>query len=136
MALFEWKPLYSVGDSRIDAQHQQLFSIANRLHEAHSLGRGKQVLGGIFQELIDYTVTHFAEEEALLQRTGYPDYLRHKQNHEKLLGLVSGYQRQFERGEDGTEERLMAFIKTWLDGHILGMDRNYSQHVLGATSVA
>jgi hemerythrin len=34
MALFAWSETYSVGNPKIDAQHQQLFPLINALHAA------------------------------------------------------------------------------------------------------
>ena len=133
--LFVWQDIYSVGVEAIDNQHKRLFEIANRFHAAYELGAGRPALAAIFKELVDYTVTHFADEERMLLACGYPDYDRHKANHEKLVGLVLGYQRRMEGSEPGVEPQAMNFIKTWLNGHVLGMDRNY-RGCVGATPVA
>lgn len=125
MALFEWRNIYSVGHDELDAQHQKLFSIGNRFHDALTGGKHQSELRSIFMELIHYTQAHFATEEAHLREIKYPEYVRHKENHDKLVKLVSNYAEQFANRENGVEQRAMSFIKTWLDGHILGMDRNY-----------
>jgi hemerythrin len=125
MALFVWQQIYSVGVERIDAQHRRLFEIANRFHAAHQRREPRALLTAIFGELVDYTVSHFADEERLLQAHDYDDFDRHKANHEKLVKLVLGYRRQLENGEPDVEAHAMNFIKTWLNGHVLGMDRNY-----------
>lgn len=125
MILFEWKPIYSVGNDTLDTQHQQLFDIGNRYHAALTAGQSLASLEKIFAELIKYTQFHFETEEAHLRNINYPDYPRHKENHDKLVKLVSNYADQFSSGDQGVEQRAMNFIKTWLDGHILGMDRQY-----------
>lgn len=129
MALFKWEDLYSVGVDTIDQQHQHLFHLANRFAEAYESNTGKHVLAEIFDELIAYTQTHFTLEEKIMREADYPGYFRHKQNHEKLVKLVLGYKHQFENDEKNVESNVMNFIKTWLNGHILGMDRNYRRHV-------
>lgn len=129
MALFVWQDIYSVGVESLDMQHQKLFEIANRFHEAYTNNRGRRVTGFIFAELINYTSLHFEEEERLMRENAYPDFFRHKENHDKLVGLVLKYKEQFEQGEEGIEQRVMEFIKTWLNGHILGMDRNYRPYL-------
>ena len=133
MSVFEWKEIYSVGVPEIDAQHQQLFDIANRFYAAFSAKAGRERLLRIFDELVNYTVTHFADEERLMREYRYPDYDAHKENHEKLIKLVGWYHEQFRRGEPGIEERALEFIKTWLNGHILGMDRKYKPFMTGSS---
>jgi hemerythrin len=129
MSLFEWQSVYSVGDPRTDAQHQQLFDIANRFHRAYQEGRSPRQLSTIFSELIDYTKYHFADEERLMRQAGYPDFDKHKENHDRLVELVGAYCRSFERGDKDVAENAMTFIKTWLTGHILGMDRKYRPYL-------
>ncbi len=129
MGLFTWKDIYSVGVDEIDKQHQQLFDIANRFHYAYENKSETQVLGSIFSELVMYTQKHFEDEERLMREHKFPDFDAHKSNHDKLVKLVSWYVEQFEAGQDGIEETAMNFIKTWLNGHILGMDRKYSPYM-------
>lgn len=125
MALFAWQDIYSVGVEKIDTQHRNLFEIANRFHDACTAQAARSRLIDIFGELVSYTAAHFADEEDMLRAMSCPDYERHKENHTKLVGLVLNYRRQLENGEPEVEARAMEFIKTWLNGHILGMDRNY-----------
>lgn len=125
MALFEWQEIYSVGVERLDNQHKNLFSIANRFHAAYERGENRGVLASIFNEMLEYTAQHFADEERMMRECNYADYDRHKAHHEKLVNLVLGYKRQFDTDQPGVEMAAMNFIKTWLTGHVLGMDRNY-----------
>jgi hemerythrin-like metal-binding protein len=125
MGLFTWQNIYSVGVEQIDNQHKKLFEIANRFHAAFLDRANRTTLAGIFNELIDYTAYHFADEERLMRDHNYPDYERHKANHDKLVSLVMTYKRQLDANEPDVEQRAMDFVKTWLNGHILGMDRNY-----------
>lgn len=131
MGLSVWQDIYSVDVKAIDNQRKRLFEIANRFHAAYELGAGRPVLAGLFKELVDYTVTHFADEERMLLACGYADYDRHKANHEKLVSLVLSYQRRMESSEPDVEPQAMNFIRTWLNGHVLGMDRNYREWVCG-----
>jgi hemerythrin-like metal-binding protein len=129
MALFTWDNIYSVGVTSIDNQHRRLFDIANRFHAAYINRDGRPVLTAIFKELVNYTATHFADEEQLMREHNFPDYPEHKAQHDKLVRLVLVYQEQFERGDADIEQRAMNFIKTWLNGHILGTDRNYRPYM-------
>jgi hemerythrin len=50
-------------------------------------------------------------------------------NHDKLVGLVKRYQIELETGGADVEARIQQFVQTWLNGHILGTDRNYRDHI-------
>ena len=78
MELFvEWEDKYSVGIKKIDNQHKKLIEIINRLYYSRG-NRPHTVLGKTIQELIEYTKTHFTDEERLMRENGYPDYQAHK----------------------------------------------------------
>lgn len=139
MALFEWHDIYSVGDADIDAQHKRLFDIANRMHEVHVARSGRHALLSVFYELLDYTATHFQLEEEFMARHRFPELHQHKEQHQKLVKLVLNYKTLLERSEPDAEQRALDFIRLWLNGHILGSDRNYGEHVTTtrmATAVA
>jgi hemerythrin-like metal-binding protein len=128
MGFFPWENIDSVGVAKIDAQNMKLFEIANRFHAAFERRESRQVLVAIFTELVEYTGTYIAGEDRLLQEHGYPDHKRHKANHALLVGLVLTYKRQLENGEPDIEQHAMGFIKTWLNDHVLGMDRSNAEH--------
>ncbi len=52
----KWLDEYTTGNHKVDQQHQHLFEIVNKLHDAMKLGHGKEVLKETFDELIKYTV--------------------------------------------------------------------------------
>jgi hemerythrin len=128
MALFKWDNIYSVGDPGIDAQHKRLFDIANRFYDAHSGHADRGTLMRIFNELIDYTATHFKDEEEFMRRHHYPDLPRHHEQHDKLVKLVLNYKVRLERAEPDADQNAMDFIRLWLNGHILGSDRLIGEH--------
>jgi len=129
MPQFEWSEIYSVGNQELDQQHQKLFDIANRYNTALEGEVGQKSLIRIFNELVEYTGFHFQREEELMREGGFPGFESHKQNHEKLVKLVMYYKQELDMGGLGIEQRALDFIKTWLSGHILGMDRKYREFV-------
>src|ERR1039457_7165583 len=67
--IFPWRDTYSVGIPQIDSQHKGLIRLINDLQTAMMEGKGKQALSSIINDLIRYTESHFAFEEALLQQS-------------------------------------------------------------------
>ena len=78
---------YLVGIDRVDREHRQLFEIAARVYD--SLGASDEAAEAITDaaviELLDYTVTHFASEESLMEEAGYPELESHRRQHQQLL---------------------------------------------------
>ena len=114
-----------VGVKQIDAEHKNLVSILNQLHEAMRRGQGKDVLGSTLDSLVSYTKAHFTNEERLLQQSGYPDLVAHKREHELLTNKVLEFQRNFNAGRIGLSLDVMEFLSSWLQGHIKGTDKKY-----------
>ena len=131
MGFFAWKDEYCVGVQEIDVQHRRLFSLADELHAAMSVGKGKAVLDQVLSNLIGYTKSHFAAEERLMQSRGYPNYLAHKIEHDQLTHKVLDLQREFRAGKVALTLDIMKFLRDWLDHHILGSDQKYAPFVGG-----
>jgi hemerythrin len=126
MALITWNDNYSVKIKQIDDQHKKLINMLNELHDAMKVGKGKEVLEKILAGLIQYTVTHFAEEERLMKLHNYPDYVQHKKEHNLLMIQVNDVQKQYREGNAVLSQAVMTFLKDWLQNHIQGTDKKYA----------
>ena len=124
--MFEWKPEYAVGIASVDAQHQKLFVIARELYEAMSAGRGRASLALILDRLVQYTTVHFAHEERLMRVYYYPDFQKHKAQHDALTKQVLDFQKEFELGRVAMTVHLLQFLKDWLENHIMVSDFEYA----------
>ena len=126
MSLFEWKDSYSVSVDKYDNQHKKLIGLINELHAAMSSGKAKDALSKILDELITYTKTHFADEEAEFKKHSYPGYLVQKNEHEKLTNEVVKFYEEFKNGKTNLSIEMISFLKDWLLNHILITDKKYS----------
>ena len=129
--MFEWKNEYTVNIGSIDAQHQNLFAIGRELYEAMSTGQGRAVLGRILDRLVQYTSAHFAHEERLLQLHRYPDFAKHKAEHDALVKQVAAFQTEFHSGRASMAVQVLQFLKDWLEKHIKGSDLAYAPYLKG-----
>ncbi len=128
MALIEWDDSLKLRISSIDTQHQRLVGLINHLDEAIKAGQGYQQLGEVLEELLDYTRTHFAYEEALLQKHGYPAYSGHKAEHDALTEKVFFLAGMFKEGDRSLDsDQILAFLEVWVREHILEVDRAYAE---------
>jgi len=123
MSMFEWKQEYSVGHPEIDSQHKKLFELANNLFNAMNSGKGKEVLSRTLADLVSYTRMHFATEERLMRTHHYPEYEKHKADHDTLTAKVVEFQHDFETGRAAITVGLLQFLKDWLRHHIGETDR-------------
>ncbi|MFO8068021.1 MAG: bacteriohemerythrin [Bacteroidales bacterium] len=126
MALFNWNQSYSVEIDKFDNHHKKIIDLINNLHESMMQGKGKELLGGILNELKDYTQYHFREEELDMAKYGYLEYFDHKQKHKDLIKQLDEL---IEKNKTGSKEitiETFNFIKKWLTDHIKGVDKRYS----------
>jgi hemerythrin len=124
--MFEWKSEYAVNIGSIDAQHQNLFAIGRELYAAMGAGQGKAVLARILDRLVQYTTVHFAHEERLMKMHDYPDFDKHKAEHDALVQQVLAFQADFQAGRATMAVPVLHFVKDWLEKHIKGSDTAYA----------
>lgn len=123
---FKWSEDYSVNIKTIDAQHQELVNILNRLFTAVAKREGDKVIASILDALVDYTKTHFALEERLMQQAKYQDLEAHKLEHKKLIEELDRLCKKHLVDEKPIYFEMLGFLKAWLKDHIQGVDKRYS----------
>jgi hemerythrin-like metal-binding protein len=75
-------------------------------------------------KLIQYTRTHFSDEEAMLAAAKYPKLADHKAQHVELMNKVEDFAARHKRGEITVNLQLMTFLRDWLANHIQKVDRD------------
>ena len=124
MAKLTWTVDMNTGVDVIDKQHKKIVDYINQLGEASSGSGNRELVAGVIGNLVDYTVSHFAFEEALQKEAGYPFLKAHRKLHELFVRRVGEYQERFHHGEDITRE-LHRLMFNWLYGHIKNEDMDY-----------
>lgn len=100
----------------------------NKLFDQNQSGVDKDLLKKTLQELGNFTVKHFADEEAYQASIGFPDIQIHKATHATLLKKFVAYQQEFEAGDGKIKPEFFNFLKFWLSSHIQGLDQKYGDH--------
>ncbi|MDH5581588.1 MAG: bacteriohemerythrin [Bdellovibrionales bacterium] len=125
MALIPWGPKYEIGIKSIDSQHEKLVGYINQLNDAMSEGKGSEIVELILKNLVEYTETHFVYEEKLFEAHDYSKEKEHRRLHSLLVQDVKDFKTKFENGDSELTEEMMAFLKDWLENHILIEDKKY-----------
>lgn len=123
MAHLVWKTELNTGIREIDTQHQRIVQYINALGDA-KLTDDQRAVGKIIDEAIDYTASHFAFEEAMIEDAGYSFVGPHRKVHEIFVRRVVEFRTRFERGEDVLAE-LHDMLSRWLFNHIRHEDGAY-----------
>ncbi len=127
--ILEWDDQYKVGVPEIDNAHQRLFSIVRRLIKNLAAGnyeKNKITCIEAIKYLKQYTVEHFAEEEAFQVKVGYSDYENHKRIHDNMREItIPALEKQMYLTNYSEEsvEHFATVCAAWLATHIMVEDQ-------------
>ena len=129
----EWTNDLSVGVSSIDAQHQQLFKMADELFEAGKNGKSKEKIGDLLGFLDRYTKQHFKDEEAYMKSINYPGLAEQEKAHQAFVNELTKLKGEFDKSGGNIAVIIGAnqMVVDWLTKHISGMDKkNRCPHLI------
>lgn len=130
MSFVDWSAAYTVNHAKLDEQHQKLFRIINELHDAMFAKKGRAFVATTIRELVEYTRTHFAEEERQMEAQGYPGLAEHRAAHQQLLKTVTDIERRYQQTQESMGGEVIGFlVSDWLLKHILSMDKQYAPYM-------
>jgi len=130
MAFMEWDDSLSVGVQQVDKEHKKLVDLVNNLNDSMKNGKSKEALQQVFNELVDYTMTHFSNEELLMQNVNYSNFTAHKREHDELAKKVKILKEEFLSGKMMISIEVRDFIKNWIVNHILKTDKLYMKTMI------
>ena len=127
MKEIKWNDRFNVGVESIDSAHRKLFSIVGKLialnedetKQQHACKEG-------IKYFKNYTMKHFADEEAYMQSIGYPNLTVHKSLHDSLRDkTIPALEAEMEANDYSTESvgHFLGICVGWLNGHIMVEDR-------------
>jgi len=123
-----WNDSYSVGDKQLDEHHKQLLVILNKACDACAHGNHR-AFPLILNELLDYVIYHFEEEENYMYGIKYPELETHKIEHLQFCNTLKGYQQMMDENNELFSIKLIDLTHTtylWLCEHILKKDLQFS----------
>ncbi|ANQ86926.1 bacteriohemerythrin [Azoarcus olearius] len=118
-----WTSDLDTGIAVIDQQHMRIVDYINQMEHAQQK-QDRGLVGRVLDELVDYTLSHFAFEESLQEEAGYPYLKPHRKVHELFVRRVNEYRERFSRGEEIAEE-IHTLLSAWLINHIKRDDADY-----------
>jgi hemerythrin-like metal-binding protein len=111
----------------MDDEHKVIVGMMNELHRLNETRAPVANQLAALEKLARYTTKHFTDEEAYMERIGFPELRLHKGVHKQLLDKVGGFLTAA-RSSQKLPDDLFVFFKMWLSAHICGVDAKYAQH--------
>ena len=137
MSFYQWSESMSVGVDLIDSDHKALIGLINLLHESLSGDYNMEFLREVFDKLIAYTEIHFAREEKVMQACGFPGLSPHQDEHAEFTERVYEIRAKLQENDDTPiSDELLAYLKQWLNAHILIQDMAYKPYASGNDDAA
>jgi len=119
------------GNELIDSQHKELIGRINKLLDSCEAENGAVTAIKTLDYLADYTNFHFGAEEELQKEIGYPDYDKHKEQHEGFKKTISELDEMLQE-EEGPSPAFIAKVEEnvikWFYTHISGFDRSVAEY--------
>ncbi len=130
---FNWQNSYSIGDTNIDAEHQELFKIASEAFKKVPKNKKKIKIKETLNKLLKYFKEHFQNEEKYMEDLKYDKLEEHKTIHENIILSLSKFTHDASNMEiEDIEDNLANFIEISLVKHIMEEDKKilYWTHFL------
>jgi len=126
-----WDDSLLTGNALVDMQHQKLFERLSDIVDSCEAGGDIAQLYDTLMFLLNRTIRHFVDEEALLLEYDYPDYENHRQKHEEFRKTVAKLVQRYE--DKGSSKQLSndvnRVIVRWLVNHIQLEDKRMSEYI-------
>lgn len=116
---------YALQDEALDDNHRRFVALALRLESASDAD-----FPGLFQELIDHTRLHFAEEGRLMCLHDFPAIGEHESEHHRVFGDLLQFNRQIKRGRLALPRAYARQgLTEWFELHLTTMDAALARHI-------
>ena len=119
---------YILGLPEMDAQHEYLYSLFDRIEEAAATGT-REAMRKLLKEIERYLVFHFECEERLMRIYGFEGFGMHQGDHEQAGNKLVAFLDDFE-ADRLNPAALRIFFTGWLMEHSRLSDSEYVKKVL------
>jgi hemerythrin len=108
----------------MNRDHAEVVAMRSRLLGLISAHAPETGVDTLLHELLEHTRHHFAEEERLMQETGFPPYPMHKGEHDNVLADMAARIERWKQGRDVEVLRdwLEHAVGDWFVNHVTTMD--------------
>ncbi len=123
-----WTEKYSVGVKELDAQHQKIIALINRLVDYMEEGKDENSISYVVNEMHTYIIEHFSTEERLLARIKYPALKEQKESHNQFIKNFSNLCIGVGGDKIKAAQCITDVLIEWWDQHILQDDMQYKRY--------
>jgi hemerythrin len=112
-----WSDEFLVGSTLIDTQHKKLIGLICDTPEKSAPGDAS-----LLSAAINYTTFHFSDEEAFMEKIGYPELETQRKEHRRLMKILRSHVKDYGNGETNFFD-FKQFMFRWIRAHIMESDQ-------------
>lgn len=116
----------ATGFETLDEQHQMFLDMLEELAQRIEDGAHRQGFLDALQGMKFYADSHFSDEEALMERQGYPALSRHRALHDTFRRMTEDLQSRASEGPGLISLEMLEFLGQWFIGHIRDADQRFA----------
>ena len=131
-SMTKWTPDLETGHETIDAQHKGIFRLIDRFFGFSQEEHVAEIkLSDALVFLLGYTLSHFLEEELLMETFDYPGMEAHVSEHKNFQRHLNELTQDYITGhsKDVTKERLGKILIRWPRAHIKTQDLVLAEYI-------
>jgi hemerythrin len=128
MQHFKWSKAHAVFLPEVDAEHRNLFRMAEELQQALRTGAEAARVLELVRPLAVSIEEHFAHEERIMRQTSCPDAAWHKGQHDVTRKRLGAAIAELEAGNLDETEDFVEFLGKWFRDHMALSDRMMASH--------
>jgi hemerythrin-like metal-binding protein len=129
MQHFKWTKAHAIFLPEIDAEHRNIFRMAEELHLAVRAGAEAARMQELARPLAVAIEEHFAHEERLMRSVACPDAVWHKSLHDAARRKLGPLVAEIEDGDVEAARELLDFLGRWFKDHMALPDVMMGSHV-------
>jgi diguanylate cyclase (GGDEF)-like protein/hemerythrin-like metal-binding protein len=121
-----WQEAYECGEPNIDAQHRELFALANAaLDASFKTGEPRASFEAAIDKLLVHIAKHFADEEEALDARRYSNLAQHKAAHAGLLARADEFRAAVAANRSTIGELVEFLADKVVAQHLFTADRKF-----------
>ena len=132
MASLKWTRANDVFLPEVDAEHRNLFRLAEELQRSVAAGAESVRLQSQMSSLIGCVEEHFRHEERLMRAARCESYAWHRRQHDTLRRKAADFSARFEAGDADALSGFLEFFFRWFQDHTALPDRMMASQVRNA----
>lgn len=129
MQHFKWTKAHAIFLPEIDAEHRNMFRMAEDLQTAVRTGAEAARVQDLIRPFAVAIDEHFAHEERLMRAVSCPDYAWHASQHNTVRARLEAVVADADAGNVEAAREFIEYLGRWMKDHFALSDRMMGAHV-------